>query len=253
MNAELDSVIRRIQKLLAIAQDDRANPHEASAAAGQAEKLMRKYQIDNADLIVNEIKTDKDALETVDVRADAITNGTKPKEVPPWAGILSAAIARVNDCGAMVVTTPELGRCVRFYGYKSDVLVAKWMMDYLLSTIARLAKAYRETDDYKINGRGVLADYRKGIVYGITANINKIIAEREAELAKATVTGRGLMVVKQDAIVAKYGEVFRTKKSKSSVRRADTYGRGMEAGRKIDINRRGLQNSSSSGQLRIGN
>lgn len=253
MNAELDSVIRRIQKLLAIAQDDRANPNEASAAAGQAEKLMRKYQIDNADLIMREIKNDVDALETVDVRADAITNGTKPKEVPPWARILSAAVAKLNDVGARIVRTEELGACVRFYGYKSDVLVAKWMMDYLLATINRLAKAYRETDDYKINGRGVLADYRKGVVFGITGNIHKMVAEREAEMAAAAQTGRALMIVKQDAIVKRYGDVFKVKRSPQSIRRGDTYSNGMQDGRKVDINRRGLQNSSSSGQLRIGN
>lgn len=50
-NTELDAVIRRVQKLLAIAQDDRANEHEAAAAAAQAEKLMRKFQIDHTDFI----------------------------------------------------------------------------------------------------------------------------------------------------------------------------------------------------------
>lgn len=33
MSDNLDSIMRRVQKLLAIAQDDRANPNEAAAAA----------------------------------------------------------------------------------------------------------------------------------------------------------------------------------------------------------------------------
>ena len=61
-----DSILRRIQKLLAIAGDDRADPNEAAAAAGMAEKVMRKYQIDHAELIMNGLKQGHD-LSTEDI------------------------------------------------------------------------------------------------------------------------------------------------------------------------------------------
>lgn len=51
----LEGVLRRIQKLLAIANDSRANPEEAAAAASMAHKIMQKYQIDHTEVIMAEI------------------------------------------------------------------------------------------------------------------------------------------------------------------------------------------------------
>jgi hypothetical protein len=251
MNPELESVIRRITKLLAIAQDDRANPNEASAAAGQAEKLMRKFQLDSADLLIRSLKAGDD-METQDCRADAITNGTKAKTIPPWAGFLAVAVAKLCDVGAQSVDHDSYGRAVRFFGYKDDVRLAKWIFDYLIQNINKLAFAYRSTDDYIRNGRGVLADYRKGVVQGIITQINQQIAEKKAEMDR-TATGRELMIVKQNAITARFGNVFKTKRTSAGARRADSYHNGYTDGRKVDINRRGVENSNPSPTLRIGN
>jgi hypothetical protein len=92
--------------LLAIASDDRADPNEAAAAAGMAEKVMRKYQIDHAELIMNGLKQGHD-LSTEDVVATAKTNGTKVKQVPAWAGWIAVAVSKFTECSASVVTTPS--------------------------------------------------------------------------------------------------------------------------------------------------
>ena len=39
---DLESILRRVRKLLAIAEDGRGDPNEAAAAAQQAERIMRK-------------------------------------------------------------------------------------------------------------------------------------------------------------------------------------------------------------------
>lgn len=251
MESQLESVIRRITKLLAIAQDESANPNEASAAAGQAEKLMRKFQLDSADLLIQSLKAGDD-METQDCRGDAITNGTKAKTIPPWAGFLAVAVARLCDVGTQSVDHKEYGRAVRFFGYKQDVRLAKWIYDYMINTINRLAFDYRKTEDYIRNGRGVLSDYRKGVVQGIISQINQQIAEKKREMEQ-TVTGRELMVVKADAIVARFGNVFRTKKTNSTTRRGDTYHNGYEDGRKVDINRRAVEHTRSAAPLLLGN
>jgi hypothetical protein len=41
-DVDLESVMRRVRKLLAIAEDHRADPAEAAAAAGMAERIMRE-------------------------------------------------------------------------------------------------------------------------------------------------------------------------------------------------------------------
>ena len=44
MNKETpDNVLRRVQKLMAIANDTRADPNEAASAAAHAANIMQKY------------------------------------------------------------------------------------------------------------------------------------------------------------------------------------------------------------------
>lgn len=248
----LADILRRVHKLLAIAQDDRANPQEAAAAAGMAERIMRKYQIDNSDLIMTQLRN-PDELETSDCVANAKTNGTKAETVPPWANWLSVAVAQFNDCGARVMRFDDGNVGLRFYGYKADVQVCKYMFDYLVATINRLARQYKDTDDYRENGRAVLTSYRQGVSQGILHQLRKLTAEKQAEAAAAVVTGRSLMVVKQQAVVAKYGNVYGTKRSVGSgPRHSDAFGRGREDGSKVDVTRRGIGNVESSPALRLG-
>jgi hypothetical protein len=115
-----EAVLRRIQKLLAIAADDRANPNEAASAAGMAEKIMRKYQIEQSEVIMTSLKAGDDLGMSESV-ASAKTNGTKVKIVPPWAGMLSVAVGRFNDCGVRIGRNAAGDACVRFYGFTADV------------------------------------------------------------------------------------------------------------------------------------
>lgn len=250
--ANKESITRRVQKLLAIAQDARANPHEAAAAAAQAEKIMRKFQIDHADLIAHEIKSDPSQMTTAETRADAITNGTKAKTIPPWASILAAAVADLAEVGVTTHTSAELGKCVRFYGYKSDVELAVWIMQYLIGAINALAFEYRKTDDYKINGRAVLSDYRKGCSSAIVGKIREFVRQREDE-KKTMSQGRELMVVKADAIVARWGSVVvsRSKARSFTMRNEEAWQEGRKAGQKVDIHRRGLGSNTQSDTLKL--
>jgi hypothetical protein len=47
---ELDDVVRKIKKLLAIAEDPSASDQEIQLAAYRAEKLMFKYKLDRKDI-----------------------------------------------------------------------------------------------------------------------------------------------------------------------------------------------------------
>jgi hypothetical protein len=235
----LESIKRRIAKLLAIAEDDRANANEAAAAAAQAEKIMRKFQLEHADLITVELRKGE-AMATADSVANAKTNKTIAKEVPPWASFLAVAVGRFNHCGARIAKTQDERKdvCVRFFGYEADVQLCKWMYDYLVATINRLAEEYKWSEDYINNGRGVLVSYRRGVASGIISAIKKLEAARQAEM---TSTGTGLMVVKQNAIIEKFGNVFAVKKSNASANhRGDAYAQGFDDGKKIDVGRRSI-------------
>lgn len=245
----LDSVMRRIAKLLAIAQDDRANPAEAAAAAGMAERIMRKYQLEHSDLIIQELKSGND-LSTEDCVASAKTNGTKVVSVPVWANWMATQVAKLNSCGARIVTTASGDVGFRFFGYTADVQVAKHMFDYLVATTLRLCRKFKDTPDYAEGGRRELNSYRQGVALGITSSIQALIKEKAREEA-AAVTGRSLVVVKQAAIAEKYGKVFETKPSKSAVRRGDAFGAGMRDGKAVNVNVRGVTGPTRSSNLRL--
>jgi len=243
---ELEAVMRRVAKLLAIAGDNRGNPEECAAAAGMAERIMRKFQLDHADVVLAAIKTGDD-METVDCVATAKTNGTKVERTPPWAGWLAVAVSKFMGVGARHCHTgPKREAAIRFFGYKADVQMAGWTFDYLIAQVNRLCVEYRTSTAYLVGGRSVMNSYRLGVAHGILATLRKLTAEKEAE-ARGSSTGTALMVVKADAIVAKFGDVFKTKQaSKSTSRSADGFTAGFAAGKTVDVARRAVGNTAAA-------
>lgn len=246
MTAEnLESVKRRVQKLLAIAEHERSDPNEAAAAAGMAEKIMRKYQLDYADVIMAALKKGDD-LSTEDIVCTAKTNGTKTRTVSPWVGMLAVAVAELNECGCKMGWTPYIEACVRFFGYTADVQLATWTLGYLVETTNRLCNEYKKTDEYAAGGRRVLNGYRQGVSIGITQSLRRLAAAKKNDVQ--TSTGTSLMVVKQDAIAdaiaAKYGE-FKTRVAKSKVSRGDSFFQGLEDGRKVNVSQTPLTSATN--------
>lgn len=197
----LDNVMRRVQKLLAIANDGRGSPEEAAAAAGMAERIMAKYQIEHADLVKKDLATGSN-METVNVVVTAKTNGTKVKAVPAWADMLAYAVSMLHDVGAAKAFTLEGEMCVRYYGYSADVKVAAWTLGYLVHTVNQLCATFRSNPVYQIGGRTAMNSYRMGVVSSIIRMLQERTAAKRQE---ATSTGTSLMVLKRDAIAEHFG------------------------------------------------
>ena len=244
----MEAILRKVAKILAIAQDDRADPNEAAAAAGMAERIMRKYQLEQADVIMDRVKAGED-MATADCLATAKTNGTKVKKVPPWADWLAVGIAKLNDLGAQKANDANGERVIRFFGYQSDVQVGKYMFDYLVATINRLANQYKVTPSYIVGGRSALHAYRQGVSMGILSQLNSLVASKKKEVQEST-TGTALVVVKRQAITEKYGEsIFGVTKGSSKIRRGDAYASGYRDGKNVDVNRRGISGQQSNAGL----
>lgn len=246
----LEAVMRRIAKLLAIAQDDRADPAEAAAAAGMAERIMRKYQLENSDILIAQLKAG-DGMAIGDCVATAKTNGTKVIQTPLWAQQLAVNVAKLNELNVIMARSANGESVIRFRGFKSDVEVGRYTFDYLVATINRLCKAFRETDEYRYGGRSVANSYRLGVAHGIATSLSK---EYKAKLAEqeTSSTGRELVICKARAVAEHYGQTV-TRSSKTSVRRGDSYSQGFTDGRQVNINQRGVGTSNNStSQLRLG-
>lgn len=248
----LDSVLRRVQKLLAIAQDDRANVNEAAAAARMAESIMRKYQLDHSDVILTALKTGDDLIESSHT---AYTDTNVPanhiaKTIPTWCSQIAVAVAKWLDCGARI-TRGDQGLRITFYGMRQDVLLCGWMYEYLLGTSRTMCRSFVKVNGKSATKNGEVASFRRGVTSGIILELNKMTEQKEAEQAVNS-TGRELMIVKWDAIVKKYGD-FSYKKTKTSARDATAFEKGRVAGRNVDFNVRGVGSTASPSTKLIGN
>ncbi len=243
-NDDLDAVMRRIQKLLAIAHDGRGNQNEAAAAASMAEKIMRKYQLEHSDVIMASLKRGED-MDSVNSLASAKTNGTKVKVVPLWANIISVQVAALNEVRASIVRVDGEAH-LRFYGFKSDVQVSKWMFEYLISTVLKLCKQFKEeSPHYRTFGRREVNSYRQGVAVGICHQIQEMLKEKSAEIEAAGGTGKELVVCKKNAIDSHFGEGASIKSIRSKVSGGSSFSNGVTDGKKVDINRRGIDGEST--------
>ncbi len=239
---ELDRVLARLQKILAIASDDRANVHEAAAAAEQAEKIMRKYQLSHADVLEKEMSKPKadtfvsracKAVMKRDLKGKSAHNAVK---VPGWAGWLGIAVARLNDCEVRYGYEEGQGACVRFYGYNADVQLTAWMFDYLVGSMIASMRAWQKV---ATRSKAESESYRRGFILTLCNRLREESNKKAIEM-QAEVAGRSLMIVKAKAIAEAFGE-FKYGTAKSvHVSRGHAFASGVEAGKKVDMNNRGV-------------
>lgn len=244
---DLSGVMRRVQKLLAIAGDARANPEEAAAAAAMAEKVMRKFQLEHADVVRAELNS-KDNFATEDACAVMKKGkGHRPTSVPSWAQWLACQVAKLNDCEVKLAWNRELGSCIRFFGYKSDVQVCAWMFDYLTTTLIRNVRAYQKADQWGFKrSKAESESYRRGFVAMLQTLLQRSIDAKERE-AQAASSNRALMVVKKQALAEHFGDFsYKTGKAKD-VSNKEAFKAGLLDASKVDVNLRALNNASQQG------
>lgn len=227
---ELDNILRRVQKLLAIANDGRGNANEAAAAASQAERIMRKYQIDHADIIEASLHRE-DSFDQVDV-SGTMNPEASAKSTTTWAGMLGLAIGRLHDCKASWARSN--GNVVlRYSGYKSDTQVARWTHLYIVGQLRQALKAYQRESGAT---RAMSEDFRKGFVVAVVANIKEAIKLKQAEMATSA-TSRDLVVRKADAVAERFGA---QKQQTNRYSRGSSFGDGHARGSRVDVGRRGV-------------
>lgn len=240
----LEGVMRRIQKLLAIAANDRANPEEAAAAAGMAAKIMRKYQLKHSDIILESLRKGDD------MHKESVVPGKRAKanqpfaQVPTWAQWIAVEVAKSNDCGVKIVRTESGDAGVQFYGFRQDVMVARFTFEYLVSTLTRLCAEYKKSG---AGHMGTMDSYRKGVASGIFGKLKESRLAKEQD-NKSNTTGTALVVAKATA-VSEFGGEFRTKASRSTTSNSNAFGAGVRDGRSVDVNRRAVTGGGSSVKL----
>lgn len=158
--SRIDDVIRKVQKLLALADTSR-NPSEAEAIAAsmQAQRLLAKYNLEITDV------TGEEKQEEIEQVIADVGVGKK------WKYTLAEIVAGSYCCKCYYHGT----EMVVFYGFQSDVIIARRVFVYLFKVGNSLANKYvrqmKEAGEW--NTAGIYNSFCKGFCYGVNSELQK--------------------------------------------------------------------------------
>lgn len=224
-----DAIMRKIRALLAMGTDGRGNMNEAEAAMRQAQAMMRKYQVEESEVVLDELRG-KSHMRRASESPYAYKSSDIPTKVPAWVGVISIGVGRLTDTVIDIIMDSQAGARVRFSGYAPDVEFACWLYRYLIETVHRLAKE-------RGGRRSELESFRRGAAAELQRRLYALAAERDAEDKAEAGSGAGtaLMVVntKRAAVAEAFGG--QRMKNTSGVRDAMSAMAGRQAASRIAI------------------
>ncbi len=232
MPDNLESILRRIEKLLAIAGDHRGDPNEAAAAAHQAERMMRKFQIDHADVVESQLAKKGESFASLDVAPSLDLTSSSSGRKAAWAGLLGVAIAKLNDCQCRYVRALNGEKSLRFSGYAPDAQICRytWMM-VVNSLIAATPKG--------IGADGANA-FRQGYIASVCASLKAALREKKKTIPS---DGQSLLVIKSAAVAGYFGSVRYVRSNQRETSNLSAFVAGQKAGAQLDIGRKGVEGS----------
>lgn len=194
MNAEeKKGILEKVQKLLALAAANaNTTEHEAASAATKARELLDKYDLSMTEL---------EHLEAEVVETPCDTGTRQPHY---WMRRLAVVV-----CDAFNCKTFRYGGRMVMVGAKADTQIAQYLYAYLFRTIDRLYREYYQSLDRSgqlsmLQMRGVtrsyMQSYATGLVKGIDEKLRVHARSRERMATYRTVTGKDLVVVKNQAL-----------------------------------------------------
>lgn len=160
--ANIDDIIDRVRKLLALSTS--TNEHEAAAAATRAAQLMKDYQIEQAQLEVD----DEDS-----VRQEPIVKHTiqdEGRNIITWKSVIAGACAR--DMGCKIY---YLEGKTTFFGRTSVCQAVSYTYLYLVREIERLADSAwdREKETSLENGKSWKHSFKYGAATTVSARMRE--------------------------------------------------------------------------------
>jgi hypothetical protein len=226
-NVDFNKIKDKIRKLLAVA-NGKANENESLIAARQANKLMEKYNLSMADVIVKDLEKDANVIN------EFVNEWRYAKQFPKYYSFLVTAVAKLYDCEVRYERDGKKGIGIKIFGFHADVEIAKWTIVFLHSTGSILSEEYWDSikDIPNYHNKGQFA--RKEFMNGYSARMSDRLAEmKEQRQAVVTSSGTSLMVVKKDAIARVYGDFSYTESSTSYTNHSAA---GSRAANSVEIN-----------------
>jgi len=188
-----ERAIDRVRKLLEFNKENNASEGEIETASTLIRKIMNEYDLS------------LEHVQQKEIEDGCIEEGysTEYKNVPTWVKYLSSRIARALECRSIYTYTwSDLRQknCykVSFVGYKTDAEVAAYFFEYLYNELWRLSGEFVRDKNYDFKSQVQTA--RQNFIIGASEAIYNRLKKTEPN----TSSGKGLMVVKFNAVNAAY-------------------------------------------------
>jgi len=233
--AEQETLIEKIRKLQAKANDASVSEAEAALYAQKVAELLQKHNLTEAAL---EIPSGEDQ----EVTEDRMYNS---KTGDPWAQQVAWALAKLYFCDIYLTKLGQKTKVV-FVGKPHNIQVAMSMTEWLIKTIGRLANDYAKSPEAKRDFDWTFTRARNGFERGAGERMRQRINQmhREQTRAEPVRNDRGnpgnLPALYQDEskLIEAYKEKLKLAKGRG--RGSDTSGghaaRGAAAANSISLN-----------------
>lgn len=219
MSENIDRIIDKISKLLAMANDS-SSPNEAMIAARRARALMDKHQLE-----VSDIEAAKGS-QFLELKYEL--NGSR---TPKWMVSLASASSSLNDCRVLRQRgLYDTNMSFVFQGFKADTIVAKLTFEYFVEACERQLK------QLKLKGASKRNFFRLGFSQQVSYRCALIVNERQQTMVSST--GTALIPLKMSQIVEHFGETGTYKPAptrNASSEEIAAYMRGVEQGKQVGL------------------
>lgn len=187
-----EALLEKIRKLLRLAQSD--NPHEAALAAGRAQALMERHQIESVDLNV-------EAIPEVGRHEDVLD--FKGGKLYAWRIELADTLARAHRCRIIIQSrfshwadeNKVYTKSMTLVGSRNDAAAVGYLHTYCSTELERLVKIHAQG-----KGKRYVNSFRRGVVLAIREALE---VERRRTRDWANAEGRGSALAKLDQMEVK--------------------------------------------------
>jgi hypothetical protein len=245
-----DKIIKRIQALLALGKS--ANEFEANNANAEAQRLISKHQIEQAEI---------DSADNVKQEIVSVTINSGSKSNILWKTKLIAALSEVNNCFIYTEkretlevnkTNPDKQASDHTVyiaiGSKSNVELVEILFELILNQVEYFAKEFQPSFKSRTVGKSEKNSFKLGIVTRISQRLKDTKEEviKEYREVKGSMSTALVFIGQQEKeiqqfIETKVGKLKNTPARKVNIRQ-EAYQTGFKQGDKVTLaNRKALK------------
>jgi len=229
VNSEVaGSLLARVRKLLAKAEDAGVTPAEAQALTAKAAELMAKYGIDRALLAAERPETDRPTDRVIDVGN-------------PWARVqahLLCGLASALRCQCVILPATGPGTRIHVFGFSSDIERTDVLYTSLLIQMWQ-GLAAAQVPDWSRSPRAWRRSWLLGFATSVVARVRDAeeAAASRATAASAASGSRTAVVLADRALVIRrnIARAYPVTRRSRVTYSGSGYGAGYAEGQRADI------------------